>query len=629
MKKVLLAAFAAFLSIGVFSQTLLDENFSGSGIPDGWTKTSLNATGWRFGAPAALSSQYWTIPAHDGKCAASNDDALGQNGNSNNDRLITPSLDLSTLSVPALAFDAFFNGAYGSKGWVLISTNGGVTASTFMTLSASEGWQNIIVSLEDYADETDVKIIFRHSDNGEWATGLAIDNVSVYALEENAAFFERITTSSYPEMNNDLEVKGEFRNIGSTTITSANISWVAGSQTASAVIDGLEIAPWETYEFTHPDMVTVGSEIFTLEVTINTVNDAESASITNPTKSIDATPLLFFPVRKVFVEQATGTWCGFCPRGHVAMDFLDETYPNSIEVAVHNNDPLANSLYNSGMSSQVEGYPSGLVDRTYNDIDPDLFEAAYLLRAEVQAIASVGVETEYNNVTRELTATITARFARDDENAKFRINAILVEDNVTGSGNGWDQVNYYAGGGQGTMGGYQNLPNPVPAANMVYRHVGRKIYGGWGGTANSIPTNVVAGEEYSYTYTYTIPNNYDDNELSIVGLIIDQTTGQIVNAEESGSVVSARELTKLGFDFKLYPNPALSETNIALSIEQPGTVSYMVYDMTGKQVAAEYKGQLAQGEYIHTIDVSNLNSGLYFVTINIDGNQLTRKLAVN
>ena len=629
MKKILLAAFAAFLSVGVFSQTILDESFDGTSIPDGWTKTSNNTTGWRFGSTTSLSSQYWAIPAHDGNCAASNDDALGSAGNSENDRLITPSLDLSAINVAALSFDAFINGSYGSTGSVLISTDGGATSSALMTISPAAGWQTLLISLAAYAEFTDVQIIFRHTDNGQWASGMAIDNVTVYALQENTATFIEITSGLFAEIDSEIEVSGVIQNMGSNPITSADISWTAGTQTGSATIEDLNIGTFETYEFTHPDLVSVGAENVTVEVTINTVNGADSANVSTATQSFTVVPLLFLPVRKVLIEEATGTWCGWCPRGAVSMDFMDATYPNSIEVAVHNGDPMKNTTYDNGIGTLIGGYPSGLVDRAYVDIDPGAFEQAYLLRKDVQAIVSVGIDIDFNHTTRVLNATITATFAANFDNSNFRINSVLVEDNVTGVGSGWSQVNYYAGGGNGPMGGYESLPATVPASQMVYRHVGRQIFGGWSGTANSIPSAIVAGEEYTYTYTYTIPETYDINEISVVGFVLNQSSGVVMNVEESGQVLSTKDLAKLGFDFELYPNPAVSVSNLALTIEKPGKVSYMVYDMSGKQVAAEYKGQLAPGEYLHTINVSNLNSGLYFVTINIDGNQLTRKLAVN
>ena len=40
---------------------------------------------------------------------------------------------------------------------------------------------------------------------------------------------------------------------------------------------------------------------------------------------------------------------------------------------------------------------------------------------------------------------------------------------------GYNQVNAYAGNALGPMGGFESLPNPVPAAQMVYDHVARVL----------------------------------------------------------------------------------------------------------------------------------------------------------
>ena len=68
--------------------------------------------------------------------------------------------------------------------------------------------------------------------------------------------------------------------------------------------------------------------------------------------------------------------------------------------------------------------------------------------------------------------------------------AVVVEDGVRGTGSGYNQVNAYSGGANGPMGNYHNLPNPVPAAQMVYDHVARAILGNWVGTEASLPTSV-------------------------------------------------------------------------------------------------------------------------------------------
>ena len=56
---------------------------------------------------------------------------------------------------------------------------------------------------------------------------------------------------------------------------------------------------------------------------------------------------------------------------------------------------------------------------------------------------------------------------------------VIVEDSVRGTASGYAQANYYSGGGNGPMGGYENLPSTIPASQMTYNHVARVLAGGF------------------------------------------------------------------------------------------------------------------------------------------------------
>jgi hypothetical protein len=631
MKKPLLLFATALLAGSAFSQTIIDESFDGTSLPDGWTKTQNNPIGWVFGSPATLSSTYWTIPAHDGNCAASNDDVNDNNSASHDasaDYLITPSVDLTDVTSAVLTFDIYNSGQWGSTAFVRVNTDGGEDFAQIQQIPTSGEWQTINVVLDAYVGNSDVRIAFHHNDNDLWAGGVAVDNVKIAIPLEVDAAMASITTPQYVQSNSDVTVAGVITNVGLNDISSITIDWSASNgQTGTHTFDGLNVGLFETYAFSHPDAVAIADVNVDLTVTIASVNGEDDQNLADNELALTLNPLLFVPERKVLIEQATGTWCGWCPRGHVNAEFMNDTYPNSINVAVHNSDPMANSTYDNGIGAIIGGYPSGLVDRFFNDVDPGDFEDLYLQRIQMPTIASVGVQTGFNPENRQLSITIEGTFAVTTT-GNYRLNAIVVEDNITGSGSGYNQTNYYSGGGAGPMGGYESLPDPVPANQMVYHMVGRRILGGWNGTVNSIPSSVEAGVAYSQEYSFTVPTTYDENEIMVVGLIIDNTTGEIVNAERSSGIVSARNVETNDFDFEIYPNPTNDISNVLLSLEKPGMVRYDVYDISGKRVISESKGLLAQGEYLHTIDVSALNSGLYFVTIAIGESQITKKLSV-
>ena len=57
----------------------------------------------------------------------------------------------------------------------------------------------------------------------------------------------------------------------------------------------------------------------------------------NDTLSKSIVALAFQPTKRVLFEEATGTWCQWCPRGAVYMDSLHKVYPTTaMLVAVHN-----------------------------------------------------------------------------------------------------------------------------------------------------------------------------------------------------------------------------------------------------------------------------------------------------
>ena len=151
------------------------ENFEGGAIPDGWQATTNSAQGWYVTMDG--SSQFFTIPDHDGYYACSNDDDANDDGSV--DYLITPPQDLSGVSEVTLTFDSFFNGSYSQTAAIEVSLDGGTTWDVAFDLTASDAWETVNVDLADYCGNADVLIAFHSNDNGSWASGWAVDNVSM------------------------------------------------------------------------------------------------------------------------------------------------------------------------------------------------------------------------------------------------------------------------------------------------------------------------------------------------------------------------------------------------------------------------------------------------------------------
>ncbi len=332
------------------------------------------------------------------------------------------------------------------------------------------------------------------------------------------------------------------------------------------------------------------------------------------------------PVKRVFVEEGTGTWCGWCVKGIVYMDSLEKKYQDSwIGISVHINDPMANPNYQQIYNSKIaQAIPSGTVDRKYLDNDGfygtqvEDFEEIYLKSIEETPPANVYIDSIiYDESNRKLSFDVKAVFFEKVSN--YRLNAIIVEDDVKGQGAEWAQTNYYEDNSNGEMGGFESLPDPVPADQMTYHNVARAILGGWDGVPGSLPIHVLEGATHRYRFEVDIDNTWNMDNISMVGLLINRTTGEVKNAtsknfKETTNITSLLDKKEL----KVFPNPCYDK--ITLSGFDKGIMK--IYNTNGKLVL-----QKAVNVNNSSIDL-NLNPGMYYVWLKSENSVTTRKLIV-
>lgn len=243
--------------------------------------------------------------------------------------------------------------------------------------------------------------------------------------------------------------------------------------------------------------------------------------------------------RKMVVEEGTGAWCGWCIRGIVGMRTMNENYPDQfIGLAVHNGDEYVVSSYNSWITSssggKISGFPSCLINRDGKIYDPSPTQFENFVR-NMNPIADLGIslKAEYAEETGLLTinSTVTPMFSGD---ADLRIVYVVVEDQLPIS-----QHNYYAGGGSGEMGGFENMGSIV---NIDVDDIVRGVYPDPKGVAEALPASVVKGTEYTHTAEFALPTIADAVNVSVVAFVIDNKQGGIVlNGERT------RQITGLNY----------------------------------------------------------------------------------
>ena len=344
-------------------------------------------------------------------------------------------------------------------------------------------------------------------------------------------------------VNAATPISGTITNLGLNTINSIDINWQVDSGTIhTQTLSGLNVVNNQSYNFTHQDQWNPLVGQYSLNVWISNVNTGSTDSDTTNnqiTKTITVVNEIF--PKAVVYEEGTGTWCGWCVRGHVGLKDMYHNHADGsfIGVAVHNGDPMVLAEYDTAMSGLITGYPSGVLNRVASEIDPgiDSLEPSFEAEFNKTPLAKVSIPNQsWNPTTRQISLDVEAKFALDLASANYNLAAIIVEDGVVGTGTSYDQHNYYSSQGIDLIDwegiNWRNLGSPIPAANMVYNHVGRALLGGYAGVSGSVPTSVTYNTPYTYTFNYTLPTTQFENNIKLVAIVIDNATSQIVNAKE-------------------------------------------------------------------------------------------------
>lgn len=242
------------------------------------------------------------------------------------------------------------------------------------------------------------------------------------------------------------------------------------------------------------------------------------------------------PVTPV-IEEFTGTWCGWCPRGTVGMEKVYDAYGDQVvQIAAHYSDPMAINEYQSVINAFTSGFPNSITDRQF-EADPSFsgLKSALALSFNRVAPAVIGLSAEWDSAAKsKVVFNTTTRFSYDDNNGQYAIAYVLVEDGMTGTGSNWAQSNYYSGSGSGDMAWWGKQGSSV--TGVEYNHVVVAAWEAVNGVANSVKSTITAGEDQKYSYTGNIASNtliQDKSKLKAVALLIDRTNGTIVNAAQS------------------------------------------------------------------------------------------------
>ena len=187
-------------------------------------------------------------------------------------------------------------------------------------------------------------------------------------------------------------------------------------------------------------------------MTVDKVNAAANEDA-NVSTTVPIVVLNTVPKKRTLLEEYTGTWCGWCPRGFVGLEKLAEFYPDEyVLVSYHNGDDMEIMDY-SLFPSPVSGFPDAWMDR---DVELDAyyglvygakeFGIADDLAARNKDFgqADINLATTLNDDQTAVTIDADVTFPYDLTDGNYAVEYILVADGLTDES--WGQSNYYANG---------------------------------------------------------------------------------------------------------------------------------------------------------------------------------------
>lgn len=223
--------------------------------------------------------------------------------------------------------------------------------------------------------------------------------------------------------------------------------------------------------------------------------------------------------RKVILEEFTGVNCVYCPQGHTIANNIKNANPNNVFlINIHQGgfatpgagQPDFRTSFGNAIANQtgLTGYPAATVNRTvFSGLGQSSGSTAmnrnYWNNASNQILAqssyvNVALQAVINAQTNELTVIVETYYTGNSPVSTNRLNVALLQNNTLGPQVGGEMGNNY---------------------NHQHRLV-HFLTGQWGTTIST----TTAGSYDSQTFTYTIPQHYNNipveiGELELVAFV--------------------------------------------------------------------------------------------------------------
>lgn len=307
----------------------------------------------------------------------------------------------------------------------------------------------------------------------------------------------------------------------------------------------------ERYEYNFPINSYDQEGLFDLKLTINQVNNNEN-EIEGAFSQGDLIILKSFPLKKVLMEDITGTWGSGAAFGFINKQKAKQIFKNRIvPITLHigKQDPMTCRDYSPYTKyANIRSIPSVNLDRSVMDLYPyysftgETFEYDFDKFVDslmsIPAVAAINAFASFNEDETEINCGANVEFAYDGIRGDYALFYVLTEDGM--SDNSWIQKNglvQYKGKG---LEEYDPLfdrwvNGESEMKGIIYDDVAIAALGIVNGLDNSISIPFKKGEKQIHKEKFSLvryPLVKDKNQLSVCVALINTKSGKIINADK-------------------------------------------------------------------------------------------------
>ena len=678
MKKTLLLTIALFLSAVAFSQShvFLSESFDGENFPEGWTLSETGKDNWEI----SVSNHAGGKP---NELFLNNFPPLFNETT----RVISPAVNLNGVDEVILSFRHCLNNnidaAIQQTPYVI-----GVATSTDMenwtTIWSEEYKESGVYQIFEFINTTDlgdnVHFSLFFTGANYMINGWVFDDIIIYSQDDTDL---EMISLNFPEMSNygEHEISFTVQNIGISAISSfeakyEGIDGIVVSETFETNMESLEI---KEFTFSEAAYITPGS--YNLKVELTSVNGENDGNENNNIAEKNIEIGMGYASKVPMIEHFSSSTCSYCvePNKIIKQVLADNpgkyTYTKYPTKFPGMGDPYTTEEVKNRVNYyQVNGAPEFYLDgiwKAYEIVSPDDIDSVFGSNTFLDVRGAFTVEGNTINIIADFMSYIKI----DSVRAFISINEKTTTENVATNGetefhhimmkmladDKGNPINLKAGE-------YKRLEFSYDMSQTFMEDINDLEVALW---LQNLETHEIYNSRYAYEYTehcYPVQNltlNVDGNNKTIrweapekgnpVGykvlinnkVVIESTSDLSYNFtsseelfiaevialyEEEKTSVAVAKTYRQGenivehnneLNCNIYPNPASDILTIAT---EANVEEIAIYDIYGRTTTVY---GLQTTDFVHSIDVADLETGVYFVNIKTENGNIVKRFVKN